>query len=139
MRPGSRSASFASTPPKVRIESGQSRLPSRGKLQVEGSYFRVAGKGAFFRMATREVSIPGEITPARSRVSIEWPTLLLIVAVYAGWLLATAAYGHGSAWLLVPVLTVLVTLHGSLQHEIVHNHPTRWNSVNKLLAIVPLS
>jgi fatty acid desaturase len=90
-------------------------------------------------MSTREVSIPGEITPARGRVSIEWPTLLLIVAVYAGWLLATAAYGNWSGWLVIPVLATLVTLHGSLQHEIVHNHPTRWNGINKLFGIIPLS
>jgi fatty acid desaturase len=33
---------------------------------------------------------------------------------------------------------VLITLHSSLQHEIVHGHPTRWKPLNRLLAIVPL-
>ena len=34
---------------------------------------------------------------------------------------------------------VLITLHSSLQHEIVHGHPTRWLGVNRLLAMLPLS
>src|SRR5262249_6332274 len=38
-----------------------------------------------------------------------------------------------------PLVTLLLTLHSSLQHEIVHGHPTRWLRVNRLLAIVPLS
>jgi fatty acid desaturase len=66
-------------------------------------------------------------------------TLLLVVATYGGWLAATFAYGRAPLWLVAPITTVLVTLHGSLQHEIVHGHPTRWAGFNRLLVIVPLS
>src|SRR5579863_8771583 len=75
----------------------------------------------------------------RRRPAIEWPTLLLVLAVYAGWLAVSSLYGHWPLLVLAPVMTVLVTLHGSLQHEIVHGHPTRSGTVNRLLGIIPLS
>jgi fatty acid desaturase len=40
---------------------------------------------------------------------------------------------------VAPLCALLVTLHGSLQHEMVHGHPTRWSGVNRMLAILPLS
>ena len=70
---------------------------------------------------------------------VEIPTLLLILAVYPAWLAATYAYGRWPLWLVVPVTAVLLTLHSSLQHEILHGHPTRWRAVNRLLALPPLS
>jgi fatty acid desaturase len=75
----------------------------------------------------------------RKRASVEAPTLVLLAIAYGGWLAMTAAYGHLSLWIVAPVITVLLTLHSSLQHEIIHGHPTRWGSVNRLLGIVPLS
>lgn len=76
--------------------------------------------------------------PSR-RAAVEVPTLVLEFFVYAAWLTATFAYGHWPFLLVAPLTAVLVTLHGSLQHESVHGHPTRWESLNRLLAIVPLS
>jgi fatty acid desaturase len=73
------------------------------------------------------------------RASVEMPTLLLILITYGGWLVITAAYGHWPLWIIAPAGTVLLTLHSSLQHEIIHGHPTRWGSVNRLMGIVPLS
>jgi fatty acid desaturase len=83
---------------------------------------------------------PGTGT-ARStaRVAVELPTLLLLALAYGGWLAATLAYSRWPLIIVAPLAAVLITLHSSLQHEIVHGHPTRWNSVNRLLGIVPLS
>jgi fatty acid desaturase len=75
----------------------------------------------------------------RRRTAVEMPTLVLLLIAYAGWLAMTAAYGRLSLWVIAPVITVLLTLHSSLQHEIIHGHPTRWGSINRLLGIVPLS
>jgi fatty acid desaturase len=75
----------------------------------------------------------------RRRVAVEIPTLLLIVATYGAWCALTFAYGHWPLFVLAPALALVVTLHSSLQHEIVHGHPTRWKALNRLLAIVPLS
>jgi fatty acid desaturase len=71
--------------------------------------------------------------------AVELPTLALIFAVYAGWLAVTFAYGHWPAALSVPATVLLITLHGSLQHEIVHGHPTRWFGFNRVLGMVPLA
>ncbi|MGH8267028.1 MAG: fatty acid desaturase [Steroidobacteraceae bacterium] len=76
---------------------------------------------------------------AGSRAAVELPTLLVALATYGGWLAITLAYGRWQLWIVAPVTAVLITLHGSLQHETVHGHPTRWQGINRLLAIVPLS
>ena len=76
-------------------------------------------------------------TAARSLVEI--PTLLVALLAYGGWLAITFAYGRWPLWVVAPLTAMLITLHGSLQHEIVHGHPTRWRQVNRLLAVVPLS
>jgi fatty acid desaturase len=70
---------------------------------------------------------------------VEVPTLLLALATYAAWLAVTFAYRFWPLIIVAPLGAMLVTLQGSLQHEVVHGHPTRWNRFNRLLAIVPLS
>lgn len=75
----------------------------------------------------------------RERASVELPTLLLILGTYGAWLAVTRAYGQWPLIIVAPVVAVLLTLHSSLQHECVHGHPTRWERVNRLLAVVPLS
>jgi fatty acid desaturase len=80
------------------------------------------------------------LTRARGkRRSFEIPTLLLLTATYAGWLAVTAAYARWPLLLTAPLAALLISLHSSLQHEIVHGHPTRWHALNRLLGIVPLS
>ena len=80
------------------------------------------------------------VPAASERASaVEVPTLLLIVATYAGWLAITHAYGRWPLAFVAPLAVVMITLHSSLQHEILHGHPTRWAALNRLLAIVPLS
>jgi len=71
--------------------------------------------------------------------ALEWPTLFVVALTYAGWLLVTRSYGHWPLFVVAPLVTLLLTLHSSLQHEMVHGHPTRWPRLNHLLAIVPLS
>src|SRR3984957_6692191 len=91
-------------------------------------------------VASIEHHAPGARASRRARrVSVELPTLLLIVAVYGGWLAITYAYGHLPLALIVPIAVLLITRHSSLQHEIVHGHPTRWHEVNWMLGGVPLS
>jgi fatty acid desaturase len=73
------------------------------------------------------------------RTAVEIPTLAIALVAYGGWLAITLMYGRWPLWVVAPIAAVLVTLHGSLQHEIVHGHPTRSGRINRLLAIVPLS
>ncbi len=71
--------------------------------------------------------------------AIEWPTVLLAGVIYAGWLTLTYAWGRMSPWVELPLLALLVAWHGSLQHEVLHGHPTRWRAINDLIGRVPLS
>jgi len=70
---------------------------------------------------------------------VEWPTVLLAVVIYGLW--AAATYFHDRlAWpLLALVGGWTIAWHGSLQHEIIHGHPTRSRRVNTLLGFAPLS
>jgi len=69
----------------------------------------------------------------------EWPTWLLLGLVYGGWLGLTAAYDQNPVWITLPALAVLTALHGSLQHELLHGHPSRWQGLNDALAWPPLA
>ena len=71
--------------------------------------------------------------------SVEAPTLLLILATYGAWLAFTWAWRGWPLLLVAPPLVALVVLHSSLQHEIIHGHPTRLAWLNRLLGIVPLN
>jgi fatty acid desaturase len=69
----------------------------------------------------------------------EWPTWLVIAAVHGGWFaVAINAQRLGLPVALV-LLTVLSCWYMSLQHELLHGHPTRWPFVNMLFGIAPLA
>ena len=70
---------------------------------------------------------------------IEWPTVTLFFLTYAVWIWALFWLAGGALWLAVPVAAVAIAFQGSLQHEAIHDHPTRWASVNTGLAWPPLS
>ena len=76
------------------------------------------------------------INPSRT---IEWPTWALIVALFGAWGILT---WHAAAlpwWLLILPGAYLVCLHGSLQHEALHGHPTRSPLLNEALLFPALS
>ncbi|MGF6933837.1 fatty acid desaturase [Paraburkholderia sp. UCT70] len=69
----------------------------------------------------------------------QWPTWTLIVAIYGGWVsVATHARPLG-----LPLTAALLAVFGagymSLQHELLHGHPTRSRFVNALLGFAPLA
>ncbi len=69
----------------------------------------------------------------------EWPTWLLIGAVYGGWF-ATALNARTLGLpIATAILIVLSCLYMSLQHELLHGHPTPWARVNTLLGLAPLA
>jgi fatty acid desaturase len=69
---------------------------------------------------------------------VEWPTILVLAACYAGWLAATVFYDLIGPWLLVLIAAPLVTLHSSVQHEALHGHPTPSAALNEALVLPPL-
>lgn len=64
---------------------------------------------------------------------VQWRTVLLFVLTYVGWLGLTLAMTQYSSWLVIALVFAL-TLHSSLQHEVIHGHPTPWQAVNSSLA-----
>jgi fatty acid desaturase len=70
---------------------------------------------------------------------IEWPTIGLAALIYNGWLAITYFHAQLPIWLVVPIGSWLIAWHSSLQHELLHGHPTRWQSANWAIGFVPLS
>ncbi len=62
----------------------------------------------------------------------EWPTWLMLLVCYALWIASLASYAAIGAWFLVPAM-VSLALHSSLQHEVLHGHPTRSAWLNEAL------
>lgn len=75
---------------------------------------------------------------ARWSGTTEGPTLGLIVAVSIGIPLLAAIGGSTPAlWLSMPLLSLMLVLQSSLQHEVLHGHPTSYPLVNEALVCVP--
>lgn len=84
-----------------------------------------------------------EDLPSQSSLSsitrIEWQTVVLALVIYGGFL------GLTWFWQSVPLAVVialggwLIAWHGSLQHEVIHGHPTRNRSINDAIGWPPLS
>ncbi len=73
------------------------------------------------------------------RPAAEWPTLALALLIYSSWLALTWFHASLPAWLLWPLGAWFVCWHSSLQHEVLHGHPTRWRGFNRFLAYWPLA
>jgi len=71
--------------------------------------------------------------PARGGARVEWPTLALLAATYLGWALVTVHAAGLGGWIAVPLLAVVLAQHSSLQHEIIHGHPTADARLNEAL------
>lgn len=79
------------------------------------------------------------LTHKESRPAFEWPNGLLILAVYGSWLALILQYRELPPWLANPALVVVVAWFMSLQHELLHGHPTRHAGLNRLFGLLPLS
>ena len=70
---------------------------------------------------------------------LEWPTILLTIVIYGGFL-ALTWWWHA---LPLPVVALaggwLIAWHGSLQHEVIHGHPTGNQQINNAIGSIPLS
>jgi fatty acid desaturase len=68
--------------------------------------------------------------------ALEWPTVLLIVLVYV--VLGALIWFHAVLpwWLILAVGAYAATLHTSLQHEVLHGHPTKLKFLNEALVFL---
>jgi fatty acid desaturase len=67
---------------------------------------------------------------------VEWPTVGLIVAVYA--ILIAIVWFHASLpwWIILPIGAYGAALYSSLQHEILHGHPTGNRILNEAMVFL---
>ncbi len=75
--------------------------------------------------------------PAIDRV--EWPTVCVALAIYLGLGLLTWFHASIPVWLLPLLGGYFVCWHGSLQHEVVHGHPTPWTQLNRAMVALPVA
>ena len=73
-----------------------------------------------------------------SRPAVEWPTVAVAAAIYIGYAALTLNYHSLPWWLVLPAGGLLLAWHGSLQHEVVHGHPTPWRWLNRALVFPSL-
>jgi fatty acid desaturase len=69
---------------------------------------------------------------------LEGPTWALVVVIYGGWGLLTWCYGVLPWWLVLPTGAWVMAWQMSLQHELIHGHPTRSRRINAALGFPPL-
>jgi fatty acid desaturase len=81
---------------------------------------------------------PASRTLARDRRRPEWPTFLVLAGLYGAFGLLTWFHDVLPWWLLLVLGGYTVCLHGSLQHEAVHGHPTSRAWVNEALVFPSL-
>ncbi len=66
-------------------------------------------------------------------------TWVLLFIIYGGWLALTFCWQRLPWWLGVPAGAWVCAWHASLQHELIHGHPTRRERVNAALGWPPLN
>lgn len=78
-----------------------------------------------------------DVSERRGR-ALEWPTFALLALCYGGFA-AASFYAHTIGyWVAFPLMAVAIALHSSLQHEVLHGHPTRNAALNEALVFIPL-
>jgi fatty acid desaturase len=83
---------------------------------------------------------PADAAIAHSvRARLQVPTLGIAFAVHVGFAALTWFFHDLPLAFAAPLGAVLLTWHGSFQHETIHGHPTPWRRLNALLASLPLS
>ncbi|WP_420347481.1 fatty acid desaturase [Pelagibius sp.] len=82
---------------------------------------------------------PGQ-GPGKARLPArpEWPTVILAAVIYGAFGALTWFHEALAWWLLLPAGAIVVAWHGSLQHEVVHGHPTTRAWLNEALVLPSL-
>jgi fatty acid desaturase len=92
------------------------------------------------RFTVQHRVMPHHSNPALPPVpAIEWPTVMLCLVIYGGWTALTFFY-RDIPW---PLLLLgggwVIAWQMSLQHELLHGHPTRLRALNDALGFAPLT
>ncbi|MEM7683702.1 MAG: fatty acid desaturase [Pseudomonadota bacterium] len=82
-----------------------------------------------------EAAAPRKTSSGRSE--FEGPTWLVLAGCYSLWLFSLWGL-EALGWIAVVPLAIAIALHSSLQHEILHGHPTRNALLNEALISIPM-
>jgi fatty acid desaturase len=88
-----------------------------------------------FRTQTAQ---PARVRRRKNLYRIEWPTLALLATCYGLWI--SAGYLLYPTFPIASLLLIglAIALHSSLQHEVLHGHPTRNSRLNEALVFLPI-
>jgi len=79
-----------------------------------------------------------EVKVRRAKRAVEWPTIALAALIYGLWGVLTYFHALIPFWLWIPLGAWTVAWHASLQHEIIHGHPTANRTLNRFIGCWPL-
>jgi fatty acid desaturase len=79
------------------------------------------------------------LSPQDRRPAFEWPNGLLILVIYGAWLTLILWYPRLPQVPATLALVVVCAWFMSLQHELLHGHPTRHAGLNRLFGLAPLA
>ena len=74
----------------------------------------------------------------RGLSAVEWPTVGLLIGCYASWGATGLLIWPSYPLTALVVLGFVVALQSSLQHEVLHGHPTRNALVNEAFVFLPI-
>jgi fatty acid desaturase len=83
-------------------------------------------------------STPSSLRHRTRRLGVEWPTVTLLILCYGIWGLAGYVVYPQFPLAALILMGIAVALHSSLQHEVLHGHPTRNARINEALIFAPL-
>lgn len=77
-------------------------------------------------------------TPIARVAAIEWPTIGLLILIYLAFFSLILFHDALPLWLWLAFSAWISAWWSSLQHEILHGHPTRNRTLNSALATLPI-
>lgn len=89
------------------------------------------------KIVTRErvwVGTSTTVLPTR----VEWPTIAVWWSIAAGFAAVLRWHDEVPTAIVVAALAILAAWYNSLQHEVVHGHPTPWRRINTAMASLPV-
>lgn len=69
---------------------------------------------------------------------VEWPTVAVWCTIAGGFAAILRWHDELPTVVVVAALAVLAAWYNSLQHEVIHGHPTPWRRVNVAMAALPI-
>ena len=69
---------------------------------------------------------------------VEWPTVAVWCAIAAGFAALLRWHDELPTVLVVAAFAVLAAWYNSVQHEVIHGHPTPWRRINTAMASLPV-